>query len=100
MRKVFALMLPVMVSTWVQPINLTINLKFGSRLYEGAGVSAIEFSTNLYLVIAGVFVLSVTNVIFPKLSRLTGREQEGSSGRRCGPPCTAVCSSSCPCPRG
>ena len=77
MRKVFALMLPVMVSTWVQPINLTINSKFGSRLYEGAGVSAIEFSTNLYLVIAGVFVLSVTNVIFPKLSRLTGREQEG-----------------------
>ena len=65
------------VSTWVQPINLTINSKFGSRLYEGAGVSAIEFSTNLYLVIAGVFVLSVTNVIFPKLSRLTGREQEG-----------------------
>ena len=53
MRKVFALMLPVMVSTWVQPINLTINSKFGSRLYEGAGVSAIEFSTNLYLVIAG-----------------------------------------------
>lgn len=40
-------------------------------------MSAIEFSTNLYLVIAGVFVLSVTNVIFPKLSRLTGREQEG-----------------------
>ena len=38
MRKVFALMLPVMVSTWVQPINLTINSKFGSRLYEGAGV--------------------------------------------------------------
>lgn len=31
----------------------------------------------MYLVIAGVFVLSVTNVIFPKLSRLTGREQEG-----------------------
>ena len=74
MRKAFALMGPVMISTWVQPINLTINTKFGSRLYEGAGVSAMEYSTNLYLVIAGVFVLSVTNVIFPKLSRLTGRE--------------------------
>lgn len=69
MRKVFALMLPVMVSTWVQPINLTVNSKFGSRLYGGAGVSAIEIATNLYLIIAGVFVLSVTNVIFPKLSR-------------------------------
>ena len=65
MRKAFALMGPVMISTWVQPINLTINTKFGSRLYEGAGVSAMEYSTNLYLVIAGVFILSITNVIFP-----------------------------------
>ena len=78
MRKVFALMLPVMVSTWVQPINLTINSKFGSRLFGGAGVSAIEYATNLYLVIAGVFVLSVTNVIFPKLSRLSAGEETGA----------------------
>ncbi|MBQ9974414.1 MAG: murein biosynthesis integral membrane protein MurJ [Oscillospiraceae bacterium] len=73
MKQVFALMVPVMVSTWVQPINLTINSKFGSRLYDGAGVSAIEIATNLYLIIAGVFVLSVTNVIFPKLSRQTAQ---------------------------
>ena len=73
MKKVFALMLPVMVSTWVQPINLTINSRFGSHLYNGAGVSAIEISTNLYLIVAGVFVLSVTNVIFPKLSRQTAQ---------------------------
>ena len=78
MKKVFALMGPVMVSTWVQPINLTINSKFGSRLYEGAGVSAIEYATNLYLVIAGVFILSVTNVIFPKLSRLSADGQGGA----------------------
>ena len=77
MKQVFALMGPVMVSTWVQPINLTINSKFGSRLYGGAGVSAIEYATNLYLVIAGVFILSITNVIFPKLSRLTA---DGAGG--------------------
>lgn len=76
MKKVFALMLPVMVSTWVQPINLTINSRFGSHLYGGAGVSAIEISTNLYLIIAGVFVLSITNVIFPKLSKLTAGNDE------------------------
>ena len=35
MKKVFALMGPVMVSTWVQPINLVINSRFGSRLYGG-----------------------------------------------------------------
>ena len=75
MKKVFALMGPVMVSTWVQPINLTVNSKFGSHLYDGAGVSAIEYATNLYLVIAGVFILSVTNVIFPKLSRLAAGDK-------------------------
>ncbi len=73
---VFALMAPVMVATWVQPINLTINSHFGSYLYSGAGVSAIQISTNLYIIIAGVFVLSVTNVIFPKLSRLTAMADE------------------------
>ena len=78
MKKVFALMGPVMVSTWVQPINQAINGRFGSRLYDGAGMSALEYASNLYLVIAGTFILSVTNVIFPKLSRLTagGREDE------------------------
>ena len=78
MRKVFALMLPVMVSTWVQPINLVINSRFGSRLYDGAGVSAMEYSNNLYLVIAGTFILSITNVIFPRLSRLTAGGNESA----------------------
>ncbi len=78
MRKVFMLMLPVMVSTWVQPINLTINSRFGSHLHDGAGVSAIEIATNLYLIIAGVFVLSITNVIFPKLSKLTAGNDESA----------------------
>ena len=77
MRKVFALMGPVMVSTWVQPITLAINSRFGSRLYEGAGVSALEYASNLYLVIAGTFILSITNVIFPRLSRLTAGGREG-----------------------
>ena len=78
MRQAFALMGPVMVATWVQPINLTINASFGSHLYDGAGVSAMEYSTNLYLVIAGVFILSITNVIFPRLSRLTAQHQENA----------------------
>ena len=69
MRKVGRLMLPVMISTWVLPINQTVNSKFASRLFEGAGVSAVEHAYDLYTVIAGVFVLSVTNYIFPRLSR-------------------------------
>lgn len=73
MKQVFVLMAPVMISTWVQPINLTINTRYASYLYEGAGVSMIEIATNLYLIVAGVFILSITNVIFPRLAKLTAQ---------------------------
>ncbi len=69
MKKVWKLLLPVMVSTWVLPLNQTINSKFGSRLFDGAGVSAVEYAFNLYTIIVGLFVFQVTNYIFPRLSR-------------------------------
>lgn len=78
MKKVFRLLLPVMVSTWVLPINQTVNSNFGSRLFEGAGVSAVELAYNLYTVIAGVFVLSVTNYIFPRLTRESAQGDGGA----------------------
>ncbi len=78
MRKVAALMAPVMVSSWVQPINLVISSRFGSRILNGGGVAVMEYSNNLYLVITGVFILSVTNVIFPRLSRLTAGGEENA----------------------
>ncbi len=81
MKKVLILMLPVMVSTWVQPVMLTINSRFASFLNGGSGVSEIEYSTNLYLMIIGVFILSVTNVIFPKLSKLEAANEGEAFGK-------------------
>lgn len=75
MKQVFALMAPVMISTWVQPINLTVHTRFASGLHGGGGVSILEISTNLYLIIAGVFILSITNVIFPRLTTMTEAHQ-------------------------
>ncbi|MCI1959125.1 MAG: murein biosynthesis integral membrane protein MurJ [Clostridia bacterium] len=70
-KKILILMLPVMVGTWVQPINLAINTKFASHLFEGSGVSAVEYANTVYSIIVGVFVLSIANVIFPRLSRMS-----------------------------
>jgi len=81
LRKIVVLMLPVMVSTWVQPINLAINTRFASGLFEGSGVSAIEYANNVYSIIVGVFVLSIANVIFPKLSRMTVDNDSSSFGK-------------------
>lgn len=74
MKKIYFIMLPVMISTWVQPINTTISMKFASRIFEGDGVTAINYANNLYIIIIGVFVLSIANVVFPQLSKLTANK--------------------------
>lgn len=81
-KKVGLLMLPVMVSTWIQPINIAINTKFASNL--NGGVASLEYANNLYTIIAGVFVLSVANVIFPQLSRLTADNNSDEFGSTLG----------------
>jgi putative peptidoglycan lipid II flippase len=78
LKQVFLLMLPVMVSTWIQPVNQLLSTRFATHLFDGAGASAMDYANTLYTMIAGILVLSVTNVIFPEMSRLSteGRDQE------------------------
>jgi len=78
LKKMFLLMPSVMVSTWVQPINSSIATRYGWGIFDGAGVNMIGHANNLYLVITGVLVLSITNVLFPKLSRLTAAGNESA----------------------
>ena len=84
MKKIMLLMLPVMVSTWIQPINIVINTKFASHIhfegYEDAAITTIEYANTLYTIIVGVFVLSIANVIFPKMARLTTNNAQKDLG--------------------
>jgi putative peptidoglycan lipid II flippase len=75
LRRIGMLMLPVMVSTWVTPVNILVNGK--AALMDSWGMqsyNAITYANTLYSVISGVFVLSVSNVIFPQLSVLAAHE--------------------------
>ena len=82
LKKIGKLMLPVMVSTWIQPINFMVNTRFASQLASGSvtngelGVSALEYANNLYTIIVGVFVLAIANMVFPKFSRMTEDKKE------------------------
>ena len=80
LKQIFLLMLPVMVGTWVQPVNMLVSNKFASGLFEGAGATALQQANTLYIMVAGIFVLSITNVIFPELSRLTAHAQDEAFG--------------------
>ena len=42
-RKVVKLAIPILISTWVQPINNLVNLRLASVLENGEAVSAIEY---------------------------------------------------------
>ena len=75
LKKVLALMASVMVSTWIQPVNMVVSTRFASGLYPDSGVSAMTYANTLYTILAGVLVLSVANVVFPELSRLAANEK-------------------------
>lgn len=77
-RKVFRLALPILISTWVQPINNLVNMRLASGLEGGQAISAIEYAYNLYLIIVGVFSYTLSNIIFPELSKLTADDKKES----------------------
>lgn len=83
LKKIGLLMLPVMVSTWIQPINLAISTNFASWLFAGTGqaVAVMEYANTLYTIIVGIIVLSIANVIFPRLSRLSTANDEAAFGK-------------------
>jgi len=58
----------VLISAWLFPINSTVNNFLLANHNPGVVVEFGAAST-LYLVVTGFFVLSVTNVLFPRLSK-------------------------------
>jgi len=68
-RRVCMLALPIILSSWVQPINNLINIRLASSLADAGSVAALDYANRLYIILVGVFTYAVTNLIFPALSR-------------------------------
>lgn len=66
-KKSFAMALPILISSWVQPFCNLINTRFSSSI-EG-GISAMGYANRLYLIIVGVFTFVATNLLFPYFSK-------------------------------
>lgn len=67
MRDTLRMTGPVLVSTWAQPVNAMIITVLAS-FYAG-GVSLMEYANRVYIIISGVLIYTITNYIFPKLSK-------------------------------
>lgn len=68
-REVGKLMLPGIFGVGIYQINIVVSNLIASTLGEGA-VSSLSFSNRILELILGVFVVSLTTALFPRLSRL------------------------------
>ncbi len=83
-RRSLAMALPVLVSTWMQPICNLINTAFASGIAEGRAITALGYANRLYVIIVGVFSFVATNLLFPYLSRATAEGERGEAERLTG----------------
>jgi len=79
-KKTIALALPILISSWVQPINSTVNIYLASFLNEGQAVAALDYANKLYIIFVGVLTYAVSNLIFPSISRLAAAENRAELG--------------------
>ena len=68
LKKVFLLILPMLVGIFAKQFNVLVDQFFASFLATG-GVSALENATRLYNLPLGVFGISIATVVYPGLSR-------------------------------
>lgn len=68
-KEAVVLAIPILVSSWLQPISVFVNKRYASSLSGGA--PALDYANRFYVIVAGVFVLAITNYIFPAMSKKT-----------------------------
>jgi putative peptidoglycan lipid II flippase len=67
LKKLFLLMIPIIISTATMQFNLFINRSFAISLYEGA-TSILECANKVTLLTYEVFAVAVSMIIYPILS--------------------------------
>lgn len=75
-KKSAKLALPILISSWVQPINSMININLASGLNGGQAVPALDYANKLYIIFVGVLTYAISNMIFPSISRMAVNEDK------------------------
>ncbi len=83
-RRSLSMALPILISTWMQPLCNLINTRFASGIAEGRAITAIGYANRLYVIIVGVFSFVATNLLFPYLSRATAAGEHKEAERLTG----------------
>ncbi len=71
-KEAVILALPILISSWVQPISVFVNKRYASAISGGG--PALDYANRFYIIVVGVFVFAITNYIFPALSKKVGAD--------------------------
>ena len=66
-----------LISAWLFPINNLVHSWVIPNRYNSEALVELRAANTIYLVLTGFFVLSVTNVLFPKLSKEAAKASIG-----------------------
>lgn len=72
-RKSMILIVPVLLGSAVQQINTIIDRTLASSLVDGS-ISALTYASRINEMVIAVFIMAITTVIFPMLSRAFAKE--------------------------
>ena len=78
LRQILRLSPMFLISAWLFPINNLVHSWVIPNRYNPEALVELRAANTIYLVLTGFFVLSVTNVLFPKLSREAAKESMGA----------------------
>lgn len=69
-KRMIVLASPAILGASVTQINLLIDRTMASQITEG-GITALSYASTLSVVIIGIFVLSISSVIYPKIAKMS-----------------------------
>lgn len=72
-KKVLYLSLPVIIGVAINDLNAIVDRTLASTLVRGS-ISALNYSNRLIQLILGVFIMAITTVIFPILSKEANKD--------------------------
>ena len=72
LKQVGLIMIPILISTWVQPINVWINTRLATGISSNSNseVVILDYAYKLFIIVAGVIILGISNLVFPSMSKL------------------------------
>ncbi len=75
LKKMLWLVAPVLIGVAVNQINTIVDRTIASTLVEGS-ISALNYATKLNQFVMGMFIVSISSVVYPMLSKLSSENNK------------------------